>query len=367
MLVIRFSKAHYLGTLFLIMAKRKVTSKQVAERAGVSQTTVSFVLNQAENTNISPETKQRVLQAARDLNYVPDVAARALARGRSNNIALVLSQSHQQVFIDEYIPKVITGLNQVTQQYGYRILVEMVDYDKRQNAYDNLVRGKEVAGIIVNFNNPPQGELDSLVNYSADFPIVSLGDFHPDLYTVTVDKYIGVRLMAQHLMSLGHRRIACISYGPQGDRHSGTRLEIFKEMLENAGVPFHPELVAYGAYDPETGYEAMQKLLKISPLPTAVWGMNDVMAFGAITAIYEHGLRVPEDIAVAGFDDIRMARFCTPPLTTVYEPDVDHGRLAGELLMNLINGKPPEQKWTILETQLVVRESCGAKLRGLVN
>src|SRR5262245_47036129 len=109
--------------------RQRVTSKQVAQQAGVSQTTVSFVLNGVENSSISPETRQRVLKAAKELNYVPDMAARALARGRSNNIALVLGQPHQQIFIDEFIPKILTGLRQVTQQHGFRILVELIEDD----------------------------------------------------------------------------------------------------------------------------------------------------------------------------------------------------------------------------------------------
>src|SRR5689334_4820270 len=131
---------------------RKATSKLVAELAGVSQTTVSFVLNNVEGANISEETRQRVFQAARELNYVPDVMARSLARGRSHNIALVLAQPHRQVFIDEYIPSIMTGINQVTQQHGFRILVEMVDSERPFDVYANLLQSKEAAGIIVNFN-----------------------------------------------------------------------------------------------------------------------------------------------------------------------------------------------------------------------
>jgi len=343
--------------------QRKVTSKQVAQRAGVSQTTVSFVLNQVDNSNISEETRQRVLQAAQELNYVPDMAARALARGRSNNIAIILGQPHRRVFIDEYFPTVLTGLNQITQQHGFRILVELVDDSRPPDAYGNLIRGQEVAGIIVNFSRPRPEDISSLVACVAErLPIVALNEWHPDIYSVSVDKLEGVRKVMGHLLRLGHRRIAGISYAPRSSPHAMLRLEVYREMLESAGVDYDASLVRFGEFDPETGYEAMRSLLHTSTLPTAVFAMNDMMAFGAIAAIREHGLRVPEDIAVTGFDDIRLARFATPPLTTVYEPDREHGRRAGQMLIDLINGIIPAEPHVRLDTQLVVRRSCGAYL-----
>jgi LacI family transcriptional regulator, repressor for deo operon, udp, cdd, tsx, nupC, and nupG len=130
-------------------------------------------------------------------------------------------------------------------------------------------------------------------------------------------------------------------------------------MLANAGCPLDEELLGYGAFDPDTGYRIMQNMLQVRPLPTAVFGLNDMMAFGALRAIREHGLRVPEDMAVVGFDDIRVAQFTTPPLTTINEPDIEHGRIAAEILMALIRGEAPVQRQIMLETRLIVRESCG--------
>ncbi|MEO8607269.1 MAG: LacI family DNA-binding transcriptional regulator [Chloroflexota bacterium] len=343
---------------------RGVTSKQVAERAGVSQTTVSFVLNRVDDSNISEATRQRVLQAAEELHYVPDMAARALARGRSNNIALVIGQPHRQVFIDEYIPSILTGLNQVTQEHGFRILVELVEAGKNSDSYVNLIRGKEVAGVIVNFVSPSAEDIHTAERCAADhLPIVSLGDLHPNIPSVTVDKLDGVRKVVGHLLSLGHRRIACISYAPFGQPHAMRRLGVYRETLESAGIQYDEALVRFGAHDPETGYAAMQSILRESAPPTALFAMNDVMAFGAMAAIRDAGLRVPDDIAVAGFDDIRLARFACPPLTTVHEPDIEHGRRAGELLISLINGQPPPEVHVRLEAQLIVRQSCGAGAR----
>src|SRR5260221_13135861 len=143
------------------MRTPRVTSRRVAELAGVSQTTVSFVLNNVDSANISEETRQRVLDAARSIGYVPDVSARALARGKSQNIGLVIAQPHKQVFIDEYIPNIITGLSNVTREYGYRILVELVEDGSHPHTYLNLIRGKEVAGMIVTFNAPTEEDMQA--------------------------------------------------------------------------------------------------------------------------------------------------------------------------------------------------------------
>ncbi|MFN8373602.1 MAG: LacI family DNA-binding transcriptional regulator [Anaerolineae bacterium] len=344
---------------------RKATSKLVAELAGVSQTTVSFVLNNVESANISEETRQRVLRAARELNYVPDMAARSLASGKSNNIALVLTQPHPQVFVDEYIPNILTGINQVTQRHGLRILVELVHNDNPYNVYAQLLNSKEAGGIIVNFNFASEEDIAQVTGCAEEgLPIVSLADVHPNVYSVSVDKLGGVRKAVKHLINLGHKRIGCISYAPANSNpHADDRLHVFRRVLEAGGVEYDGNLVSYGSYDPETGYEAMKVLLQVSPLPTAIYAMNDVMAFGAISAIQEQGLRIPQDIAIVGFDDIRLARYVTPALTTIYEPDVDHGRLAAEMLIELIEGKTPAEKHVKLATRLVVRQSCGASLR----
>jgi DNA-binding LacI/PurR family transcriptional regulator len=341
---------------------RRVTSKQVAERAGVSQTTVSFVLNNVEDANISAETKERVFQAARELKYIPDATAQSLARGRSNNIAFVLAQPHPQVFIDEYLPKLLTGITNVARQSGFRIMVEMAENDQLDQVYANLLGGTEVAGVIVNFNGTSETIISQIsAAAESNFPIVSTVHLHHTIHSVEVDKLSGVRTMMRHLMSLGHRRIGVISYAPPGtNRHADYRIRVVRKMLKDVGSLLDDDLVGYGSYDPETGYQVMCEMLRVQPLPTAIFALNDIMAFGAIRAINEAGLRVPDDIAVVGFDDVRLAAFTTPPLTTMYEPDVDHGRLSAELLMALIRGETPPQKHITLETQLIVRESCGA-------
>lgn len=345
--------------------KNKVTSKQVAQFAGVSQTTVSFVLNNVQTANISADTRQKVLQAAQELGYVPDTAARALARGRSNNVALILAYPHQQVFIDEYIPNILTGLSEVTRQNNFRILVEMIEDAANPDAYTDLVRGKEVAGMVVNLGRPTDIDLHKLVqSVDSGFPLVTLDFYHPKLNSVLVDKFGGVRTVVEHLVKLGHRRIGCITFAPVPENdHAYQRLLVYKEVLKEAGLDYDERWIRQGAFDPDTGYRAMKSLLEEPVLPTAVYAMNDVMAFGAIRAIKERGLRIPQDIAVVGFDNIRLAAYTDPALTTVYEPDIDHGRQAALMLMKLIHNQPLEHEHIVLKTQLIIRDSCGYRLK----
>jgi LacI family transcriptional regulator len=340
--------------------KRKVTSKRVAELAGVSQTTVSFVLNGVDSGNISEETRKRVLTAAEELGYVPNAAARSLARGRSSNIGLVLIRPHAQILEDDFAVHIIAGLHQVLHPKGLRILIEIVNNESSANDCISLARSNEVAGLVINPYNANPDDIRAIQALNVEgFPIVSVGDMGADFYCVTVDRLSGVRRAVSHLVRLGHQRIACITYGPRdSDIHGTHRLQVYRRVLEKFGLPYDDALVRYGAHTPESGYRAMQSLLENPERPTALFATNDAVAIGAMTAIQEQGLRIPDDIAVIGFDDIPMARYTTPPLTTVYGSDVEQGKRAGELILDLVNGLRPKERQIRLGTQLVIRGSC---------
>ena len=341
---------------------RKVTSRQVASLAGVSQTTVSFVLNNVESAGISEETRQRVMEAARTLNYVPVTAAQALVRGRSSTIALVLARPHRQIFIDEFLPKILTGISEVTQQHGFRVMVELVGAEQLSAVYSGLLRSKEAAGVITTMGATNATELQPILGCAAaGLPLVALNYLHPEVYSVEVDRLAGVKAIVEHLIALGHRRIACIPYADsRSNPYLAKRLDIYRATLAAAGIAIDDALIHPGDYDPETGYRAALTLLDQQPRPTAIFAMNDVMAFGALRAIRERGGRVPEDVAVVGFDDVRLAAFSDPPLTTINEPDIEQGRRAAEMLLTLIHGAVPETRHVALATQLIVRQSCGA-------
>lgn len=336
---------------------RRVTSKQVAQLAGVSQTTVSFVLNNVDGANISEETRQRVLQAAKKLNYIPDRAAQSLALGRSNNLGLVLLQPHYQVFRDPFIPNIITGMSGVVRTHGFRLLAEHIDDLNNVGIITDMLKGGEVAGIVANTFFGIEHIIPPLIHEG--YPIVLLDSPSNDYFATMIDHLNGVKQAAAHIVSLGHRVVGCITFGPV-NFHVQKRLNAFIETLSDTGIDLPKDYIRVGNYDPESGYEAMQALLQLSPRPTVVFGMNDMMAIGAMRAIHEAGLKIPDDIAVVGYDDMRFAPFTNPTLTTVRAPEVENGQRAAEMLIALINGVPPQEKCIRLATQLVIRQSCGA-------
>ncbi len=192
------------------MTKKRITSQRVAERAGVSRTTVSLVLNNVASANISEETRRRVLKAARDLNYVPDVSARALASGRSNNIGLILFHPHTHVFVNTYIPSVIAGLTQVAQQHGFRILIEIIEDVHAEDAYMRLMRGREIAGMVLSNPRADDAEITTLAENG--FPIVSLDYLNDMVCSVSADDLGGVRKCVAHLARLGHKLASMKTY-----------------------------------------------------------------------------------------------------------------------------------------------------------
>jgi LacI family transcriptional regulator len=342
------------------MKKRTlITQKQIAEQAGVSQTVVSLALSNSYDITLSEETRQRVLEVAKGLGYVPHVAAKALVKGRSSNLGFILIRPHYQVFRDPYIPNVITGLSAVVRTHGFRLLVEHIDNLNQINTISNMLKGGEVAGIVLSSFYGLEHIIMPLIEDG--YPIILL-DTPPDKnYGVLIDHASGVRSAAAHILSLGHRRIGCILFGPPNP-HINNRLNAFLEPIKAAGGVIDETLIRHGNYDPESGYEVMQSLLQLHPMPTAVFGMNDFMAAGAMRAIHEAGLRIPEDIAVVGYDDMRFAAFTHPTLTTVRAPEVEQGRMAGELLIKLIGGEPLPEQQMVLGTELIIRNSCGARL-----
>lgn len=334
----------------------------VAERAGVSQTTVSFVLNKVEGQNISPETTNRVLQAAQELGYVPDAVARMLARGVSDNIAFVLTRPHEAVLSDEYVSYVLTGIAQVIRKESFRILVEFIDEDAQSSTYRNLVHGKEAVGLLVIPYNPSHHDIQTMVKLSEEnIPIVTIGKkLDESIPSVVIEDQGGIQAALDHLYDMGHRQIGVISYAPKDSvLVPKGRLETYRQFLDDKQLAYHPEWVQYGAFRPESGYQAALRLLEVEKTPTAILALNDVMAFGAMTAIREHGLRVPEDIAIVGYDGIHLARYTSPSLTTVEAPNVEQGQVAADMLLKIINEQPIEAKHIQLLPKLAIRESCG--------
>ncbi len=337
----------------------KVTSQQVAKHAGVSRTTVSFILNDVPGVKFPQETKDRVLHAAETLGYVPNEAARTLASGKTYTVGLVLRQA-EHLKVDAFISQAIFGLNEVCNQQGFRLLIESSDDIDREGTYSGLVKAKKIDGLVVINSRIDDKQLYAVVDQG--FPTVLIGSVeHSEEYSIIHDSKV-VDLV-EYLISLGHKRIAHITLAPLSDHSvSFERLLSYRKVLETSGIGFDDALVRYGNYSAESGFMAMNELLVKKPYPTAVFAANDTIAIGVMAAIHQKGLRIPQDIVVVGYDDIPIAAYTSPPLTTVRQSAVESGKLAGEMLIQLVRGEKPKKRVKRLEAELIVRESCGASL-----
>jgi DNA-binding LacI/PurR family transcriptional regulator len=342
---------------------RRPTSSDVAARAGVSRTTVSFVLNDRANTGIAEETRVRVLQAAADLGYHAHGAARALAGGLSMAIGLVLLQTPDQVAADALLAETLLGIADSARADGYRVLVEAVSPDGP--GYSDVVRSRGVDGLIISGPREDDAELRGIVRDG--FPVILQGSL-PGLpaSSVDVDNRTGAAAAVAHLVGLGHRRIGIVTNAPLNYTSAEDRLAGYRDALRAGRITLDDNLVAEGAFDAASGRSAMADLLRRAPDLTAVFVASDIVAFGALRAIREAGRRVPDDVSIVGFDDVPLARHFDPPLTTVRLPARDLGAAAGRALIDRMAGRPVSDR-TLLPTELVVRESTGSPLRGIAS
>ena len=329
----------------------------------MSRTTVSFVLNNVPGMRISEATCRRVTEAARRLNYHPDATARHMAIGRTHLIGFVLRQRQDQALADRCLPQVLAGLSRASSDQGYRVLFEAIPAENGDGGLPRLIRERYVDGIVL--SGPRSGDQELHQIHGEGAKVVLMGQLPgTGIPFVDVDNVGGARLATQHLVGLGYGRIALITNAPPAFTAGVDRMTGYRLALEGAGIQYDASLVRYGAFTPESGRAAMNELLSLTARPDAVFVASDAVALGALQAIRELRLRVPADIALVGFDDVPLAEFLDPPLTTVRLPAYGLGWGAAELLVRLISAEEevrnPE---VILETELVVRESCGARLK----
>ncbi|MDQ7028571.1 MAG: LacI family DNA-binding transcriptional regulator [Ardenticatenia bacterium] len=342
-------------------AKRRVTIRDVAEQAGVSQTTVSFVLNNVEGMRISAETRQRVLETARALGYHPDASARRLVQGRTRVVAFIEYHSPHAALVDPFLAEVLRGLHAVARQRGYHILFEpLTPSDEAfREAFVRLVRERHADGVIL--SGPRFDDRSLLPIRHEEVPVVLHGRPPSGEWPfIDVDNVHGAHLATEHLIRLGHRRIALITHAPLVYTAAADRRAGYIQALQAAGLPVEPTYIREAAFTPESGKQAMYALLTVSPRPTAVFVAGDTVALGVLQAAKEAGLRVPDDVAVVGFDDIPLAAYFAPPLTTVRLPAYGLGWGAGDLLIRLLEEEEVRSPHVLLQTELVVRRSCGA-------
>jgi LacI family transcriptional regulator len=330
------------------------TIRQVAKRAGVSATTVSHVINKTRF--VSDDTRGKVLAAMHELGYRPNALARSLRRGETHTLGLILPDSANPFFAE-----VGRSVEEAAFEHGYSVILCNSEGDiQKENLYVDVLSKKQVDGIIF---VATEGQADSLQTLlEQDMPVVLVDRDLPDAQVdaVLTDNHQGGYLATQHLIRLGHRRIACLM-GPSFLTPSAYRMYGYRSALEEAGLPFTEELIDQGDFHPQAGKKATARLLQKTDPPTAIFVCNDMMAIGALSALIEAGRQVPNDVAVVGFDDIELATYTIPPLTTVEQPKRIMGQCAIELLLARIASPERPVQRKKLPTTLIIRKSCGAK------
>jgi Transcriptional regulators len=329
------------------------TIHDVAARAGVSVATVSRVLN--GKALVREETSRHVTAAVKSLRYVPNVAARSLSIRCSQTIGIVLPDVH-----GEFFSEVIRGIDLAARREGYHILVSgsHSDPDQMMKVVDTM-RGR-VDGLVIMAPDVPPALLDEVCGRELAVVLLNASGAHCD--AITIDNYGGAQAMMRHLHELGHTHIAFVR-GPEKNADARERLRGYRQTMRSLDASWRRALEYAGDFTEESGFAAGRRIAETAPLPTAVFAANDSMAVGLMAAFVAAGVRVPEAISVVGFDDIPIARYVAPPLTTMRVDIAEMGRRAFALLLDSItNPTAHNARNERVATSLVVRGSCaGAK------
>lgn len=328
----------------------KVTIKDIAKEAEVSIATVSRVLN--NKPDVGDNTRAKILKIIEKMNYNPNSIARGLVMQKTHTIGLVIPDISNPFF-----PQIVRAVEDKAQKLGYSVILFNTDnHLEREKKAVELFKSKQIDGLIVSFSLGNEEILKSLKK--ANYPVVqidrsTLADIYP---LVSIDNQKSAYQMVEYLLNKGHKKIAHIS----GDLNTTTareRLLAYKKALSDYGVELNQNYIVEGDYSQESAYKAMQKILKLKTLPTAVFAANDLSAAGVYKALFDAGLRIPENMAVAGHDDINLASLLKPDLTTMRQPKYEMGERAVTILLKMINNKNIKIEDQILKTELIIRKS----------
>ena len=323
---------------------------EVAEKAGVSVTTVSHVINQSRP--VSLELQERVRLAMDELGYQPNRLARSLRRGETHTIGLIIPDG-----VNPFFAEVARGIEDTGFEHGYSVILCNSDGDlEKELHYTNVLNAKQVDGIIFVAVGVSHDHINLL--QSRGLPVVVVDREVPGVKvsTVITDNQKGGWLATNHLIGLGHHRIACLA-GPHNLTPSAARVTGYRKALEQHNLKINEEYILRGDFQYQSGCQRMDQLLEIEVPPTAVFACNDLMATGALCAAVEKGYRVPDDISIVGYDDVELASYTSPPLTTIRQPKYEMGVLAVRMLLENINEPNQDFDYRMLETELVIRKS----------
>jgi DNA-binding LacI/PurR family transcriptional regulator len=322
--------------------------RQVAKRAGVSTATVSRTMN---NLPVRPGTARRVRQAIEELKYFPNTHARSLVSGRSRIVGLIVSD-----ITNPFFPELVKGFEDAATQKGYEVLLSNTEYDSSRMATGvRRMLERKVDAVAIMTSEMDRSFTQELAGRDIPMVFLDVGTVEKHISNIKVDYASGISQAVEHLIGLGHRRVAFIG-GPPDLKSARIRQSAFLKAMQKRGMG-DPAWIETGNHRIDGGFQAMGRMLERTPLPTAVLCSNDLTALGALRAIRRKGLRVPDDISVVGFDDIALAEFTEPPLTTVRLPREEIAGKAFEALLASLSDTSRMGAEYQISPQLVVRES----------
>ncbi|RBM52140.1 transcriptional repressor PurR [Vibrio tarriae] len=327
------------------------TMKDIARLAGVSTSTVSHVINKSRF--VSDEIAERVNNAAQQLNYAPSALARSLKMNRTKTIGMLVTTSTNPFF-----GEVVKGVERSCYHKGYNLILCNTEGDnQRMKASINTLLQKRVDGLLLMCSTLEGERLDVFDRYP-DIPVVVM-DWGPILFAsdkIQDNSLQGGYMAAKHLIECGHKEIGCIT-GPLIRHQAQMRYEGYKRALAEAGIAINPDWIVESDFECEGGYNAFEKLCERGKLPSALFVCNDMMAMGVIQAASQRGLRVPDDLSLIGYDDVHIAKFMTPALTTIHQPKYRLGKAAVDTLLYRLENPDTTAQVVQLEPTLTVRNS----------
>ncbi len=337
-----------------------VTLKDIAKELNISVTTVSRGL--AGYSDVAEDTRQRISETAEAMGYYPNLTARRLQKQRTDTLGFIMPTIGPR-FSDPFFSEFTAGIGNEAADHEYDLLVSAHDPDseEEQQAYIKATRGGWVDGLIVVRTRVNDGRIQLLCQHK--FPFVAFGRTDDDLEFPFVDEdsEAGMRLLVQHFIDLGHKHIAFIR-PPAGLMFSHYRRKGFAETMADNNLPVLSEWIVEGDMTQRGGAELVDQLLALDPRPTAILAGNDLMAFGVINRLQQLGIQVGQEIAVGGFDDILLAEYFHPPLTTIHQPIYEIGRRTCAMLIDVLNGRASRNPKLLLTPTLVVRASSGSSI-----
>lgn len=332
----------------------RLTLEQIAEKSGVSRSTVSRVVR--NHPSVSPAVRERVLEVIKETGYQPNAAARSLAGQRTNVIGLVIAESAQSLFTDAYYPMLIQGVTQATNDYEQTLTLFLFhNQADEEKLSPRLIRNQLVDGLVVTGTRIDDPIVPRLLESEVPFVLVGRHE-DPRVSFIDVDNVAGAQAAVSYLIRLGYKRIGMIT-GTMQNRSAIDRCEGYKQALRSRGIPIDEEIIVEGNFTEYSGYACLTRLLEKSV--DAVFVSSDGMAVGALRAARDAGKTVPSDIAIVSFDDLPTSGSTQPPLTTVRQSVRRTGAMAVETLLDILeSGQQPPRRIS-LPTELIVRATCG--------